>query len=213
MTIELLTRPAPYTPTYTWAGKPASYPAGQRVRISDMGAKGSFWFYDGTLWQPDGGSQTLANVTTSVTGISNVEAVNWQYQLPAAALQVGFTLIGDVMMSKSGTTDTGSIKARLGTAGTTGDTLLFNVQIMSAANQQGAGHFELRLESATSILPMPSQASGILGYGSNNNAAPSAVTISNVSNSLFFSLCGLSGGASNTLSILRADLRIAGKYS
>jgi hypothetical protein len=197
-------------PTYTWAGKPASYATGQPVFMSDVGPKGSHWYYDGTLWKPLGGECLLASLDATSASIGNSETIVFQYQMPTGLWQNGYVLHFAMSMSKSGTTDTGALRARIGTAGTTADTQIFNVNVLAAANQQFSGVADIRLESATSVQQMPNTAG--IGLGAANAAVASPVTISSaVANALYFNASLSSGGTTNTVAILHAELFLIGK--
>jgi hypothetical protein len=198
-------------PTYTWAGKPASNAAGQPVFISDVGPKGSHWYYDGTLWKPLGGECLLASLDATSASIGNSETIVFQHQMPTGLWQTGYVLHFAMSMSKSGTTDTGALRTRIGTAGTTADTQIFNVNVMSAANQQFAAVADFRLESATSVQQLPNT-TATLSFGAANGAPASPVTISSAAaNALYFNAGISSGGTTNTVAMLHAELFLIGK--
>lgn len=209
MTIELFGGGG-QLPTYSWASKPASYSVGQPVFISDAGAKGSHWYYDGALWKPLGGECLLASLDATVAGIANSETIGFQYQMPAGLWQVGHQLHVIASCTKSGSTDTGTLRGRIGTAGTTADTQVFSAQVMNAAQRQFAGVADLRLESATSVLELP--VTTTLGYGAVNGVIGGATTISSASaNSLFVDVSMVSGGTTDTVSLLAVQLFLIGK--
>lgn len=192
----------------TWATKPASPVTGVPYFISDVGVKGSHWYFDGTLWQPVGGAVLLASMNTAVTGLTNVEVVTFSYQMPAALLQLKNRLRTVVTLSKSGTTDTGGLRVRLGTAGTTADTAIVTTTTMAASAQHAGVIMEHRVESATSVQIL---ARNDLGYGGTNTGAQSApVTVANISNSLFWDVGALSSSTNNTVGITDVQLWLIG---
>lgn len=204
-----------YFPTVaatTWANKPSSYPTGQPLFISNAGTKGSHWFYDGTRWKPVGGSIVLATLDTASAAVTNAaESLVFRYLIPAAMLQSTDRLRLTYNVTKNGAVDSGTVRFRMGTAGTTSDTQLYNSgTALSTANLLGANIVDFRIESATTIQQMNSSGNnGSIGYSQNTSTAIlTAVTISNVSNALYFSLGILSGGATNTVSLLDAQLAL-----
>ena len=138
-------------PTFTWANKPSSYITGQPVFISNAGTKGSHWFYDGTRWKPLNGSAMLASLDTASASIGSSETIVFQYLIPANLWQTADRLRFWLGMTKSGTTDTGAMWFRIGTAGTTADALIIGANEIAAANQQ-AGLVRIRLCKVTAGL-------------------------------------------------------------
>lgn len=186
----------------TWANKPASYPVGLPVFISNAGVKGSHWFYDGTRWKPLTNMDLLSSLDAPSGTINNSASIVHQYQMPAAFLQTGDRILIRATMSKSGTTDIGALRLWIGTAGTTSDTLVVNLSTFLAAAQRAAGVLiDLKVISATTILPLPANAAVTPGFSygtASNSAFAAATTISNVSNSLYVSLGGVMNGTTDT---------------
>lgn len=195
----------------TWANKPASYPVGSPVFITNAGADGSHWYYDGTRYKPLNGRALLASLDTASGNITNSgESLVFQYLIPANVVQLLDRLNLRCTMTKSGTTDTGTLRVRVGTAGTTADTLIFSGSgMLGAAQQTAAFEADFRLATATTLqaLANSGSTSATFGYSNqSNNAAAAAPTISNVSNALYFSVGILSGGATNTVALTDARL-------
>ncbi len=194
----------------TFAGLPATAPTGQISFLSNVGTKGSHWYFDGTRWKPVNGVVTVATLDTASNPIANSDTVVFQYGFPAALLTVGDRLRLYLSYSKSGTADNGNFLCRLGTAGTTGDTAISGGNAVGTAQQSAAFFMEYRVASATTILQLAN--SGILlatsGYTQQSSTAVAAtVTISNISNALFFSVTISSSGATNTVSVRDATLQ------
>jgi hypothetical protein len=191
--------------TFTWATKPTTYPAGQPVFISDYGTRGSWWTYDSgmTRWKPFG-RQLLKSLDASSATIGNTSTIKLQQLLPAAGLQLGDRLEFTATLTKSGTTDNASIKAYVGTLGTTSDTSLLANTTMSASQQSGGFLFEARIESATSIQVLNRNDLGL--GGATTLTALAAATIPNISNALYVSIAALSGGGSNTVIVVDAQI-------
>lgn len=197
-------RPSLAAPPFTWATKPTSYPIGQPVWISDAGVKGSEWIFDGTRWKPFNNQALLASLDTAVTGLTNSEVISFQYLLPATLLQLKDRLRLDISFSKSGTTDTGSLRWRLGPLGTTADPALSTASLMSAAQQSGGTIHEARIQAATTAQQL---ARNDLGFGgATSNGASSPLTISNISSALYSSVGLISSSTNNTVSLVDAQL-------
>lgn len=193
----------------SWATIGATAPATDTYAFaSDFGHDGGLLRYNGTRWKPLNGSLVLASLDTAPGGVGSVEAIAFQYQLPINALQNKDRLRLALTMTKSGTTDAGTLRFRMGTAGTTGDTQIYSQNAMIAANQVIDMIVDFRLESATSIQMLGASGGAAPGYsGTSGNAAIAPTTISSASaNAVFFSVGILSAGVTNTVTLLDATL-------
>lgn len=191
-------------PSVAWASIPAAGNAGKIVRVSNVGTKGSLWMDDGTVWKAVNGQALLASLDAQSTTVSNSEVIKLQYQLPAAFWQVGDCARVFLHMAKSGTVDTGSIRVRVGTAGTTSDAAIIAPTLMAASAQSAAVIYDLCLEDATTLNGMTNPATG---YGQTSTGTFGAgTTISNVSNALWISIGLFSGGTTNTVTLDRAQI-------
>jgi hypothetical protein len=203
--------PFPALPAYTIATLPTPGTAGRLVRCTNFGAGGAVLMDTGTRWKPSNNSVWLGTLDTPVTGITNAaETIAFQYLIPAALLRATDRLRLAYTFGKSGTTDNGTIRFRMGTAGTTADTQLYTSGTgIVAANRATSSMIDFRIETATTIQQMnQSGGNAAVGYsGSNSGAVLSPITISNVSNALYFSLSLQSAGAADTLSLLDAQLQ------
>jgi hypothetical protein len=191
--------------TVTWATKPAAPTTGRPFWISDAGARGSAWFYDGARWKPVNNQCLLASMNTAVLGLTNSEVISFQYQTPAGLLQLKDCLMIRASLNKSGVTDTAAFRVRMGTAGTViGDTGVFSSTVLSAAQVQGGVIHELRIETATTVQPL---ARSDLGYGGGTTAAIIApITIANVSNALFIDFAAVSNSTNNTVGLVSVEM-------
>lgn len=199
--------------TTTWAAKPATYPVGLPVFITDAGTKGSTWFYDGSRWKPVNGVCTLASLDSASSSINNTETIVFQYRIPAGMWQVSDRVRVWLSYIKSGATDAGAIYYRIGTAGTTSDQLIIGVNTLVAVNRQIGLVVDTRLEALTSarMLPVSRVQSGYGGQGS-SIAWDTAQPVSNAgSNALYFNLGIASGGATNTVQLVDAQLQLIAK--
>lgn len=177
----------------TWASLPtASSHAGAVARVTDIGQAtgGSLWISNGTVWKPVNGILPLiSNIArTSAAGAASETLTNLKFQAPAAFFSVGDKLRLYMTMSKAGATTVGSVGIRMGTAGTTADTSVSAWQIFNASSRSSASIIDFTIASATTIQvegAVGTAAAG--GYGAvSTNQYLGAVTISNISNSLFF---------------------------
>lgn len=193
----------------TFASLGAATTAGKTYYVSNAGTKGSIWMADGTRWKPLNGSAVLATLDAASATVGNTDTVRFSYQMPAAFLQLTDRLRLYLSMNKSGTADAANLNVRLGTAGTTGDTAICTLTGVLASGNRAQGFIiDWRLESATTIQRLvKGNAATAPGYsGADNTATPAAVTVSNVSNSLFFSVSLNSAGTTDTVSLLDAQL-------
>lgn len=198
----------PIIDAVTFANLPAAASSTGRIyRVSDIGPKGTYWVSDGTIWKPFG-RQLILSLDTKAAGLTNVEAISANVLLPANCLALKSRIEYRASVDKSGTTDTGRLRLRIGTAGTTGDTVLLDSQVMTAAQQSFGGIYEYRVETATTIQNMANNASG---YGAGSTSAYSAaVTVSSVaSNPLYLNVSAVSSSTNNTVGIMDAQLWLA----
>lgn len=128
------------------------------------------------LYFPTG--RTLLKPLTAVSAnINNVETVALQAVLPPGAWRVGTMIeFPNIVVTKSGTTDTGTIKIRVGAAGTTSDTQILTNGSLGAANRAWNGNAAMRLDGVSSVLPIGGNSGGF--QQGTSNSALSAVSLS-----------------------------------
>lgn len=191
----------------TWANVSATTPAAGSLRyVTNVGASGTYWSYRGSRWAPMNGSATLNTLANAVSGITSSETVVFQALIPAGAWQVNDVIRVWTTQTKSGTTDNGQTQIRIGTAGTTADTLIQGVNTLAAANQWGDALFNIRLASNTTVQRL---SPAITGLGVSNSAAPAAVAITDASaNALYVTVTMLSGGGTNTVGALAGAIQL-----
>jgi len=200
--------------TTTWANKPASYPTGLPVFISNAGTTGSLWIYTGTRWKPLNGQALLASLDAVSSNIGSSATIVHQYLIPAGMLQTGDRIRARISGSKSGTTDAMTLRFYMGTAGTTSDTQVMSGTVLAAGNRNFGTDIDFRLSSATTLQ----QLSGItapFGYSTSGSTAyPAAVSITSAAaNALYFSVGIFSGGATNTVAIEDSQIFITSSGS
>ncbi len=196
-------------PSVAYASIPAPGTAGKIVRVSDFGTKGSLLMDDGTRWKPMNGCTVLATTDSIVTtnGTANAQVIVLQYQLAANMLQNKDRLRFYGSITKSGTTDVGTIKVFAGTTGTSAsDTQIVTSNVLAAANRSMGVFFDIRLESATSMQQIPNAAStnNVMSYSQVGNAAfGAAITglTSFAANAIYITVTLLSNGTADTVSM------------
>ena len=128
------------------------------------------------LYFPFSNRRLLKSLNAVSSNINNSETVALQALIPAGSWRVGTMIrIDDLSMTKSGATDTGTIKVRAGPAGTSADTQIFTANALAAANRTWNGAAVMRLESATSILPIGGNSGGF--QQGTSNSALSAISL------------------------------------
>lgn len=198
---------------FTWATKPTAGVAGRQIRITDVGNEDTIWVDTGTRWKPANGRAVLAALDTVSSNIANTDTVVFSKQIPAGVLGVGDRLRLRMATSKSGTTDTLQLSVRIGTAGTTSDTRVWNGSAyLAAANRTGGSDFDIRLESATSVLVLPNSGSTTVSLGHStvvNAAAAAAVAITDASaNALYVVVSIQSSSTNDTVNLRDAQLEL-----
>ncbi len=205
------TMPALAFTQVAWSAIGSAATAGMQKDVSDAGVKGSTWRADGTRWKPVNGVATLASLDTTSSNIANSETIVFQYLMPAALLQLKDRLRLTFTMTKSGATDNGTVRIRIGTAGTTSDTQINSnaATVLGAAGRQIGVIADIRVESATTALLL-GVSNGNPGYYSASTAggADNAITIANVSNALYVNVSVLSSSTNDTVAIRDVQLQL-----
>lgn len=194
---------SPYCYAGPWSGMPtAASSGGQMARVTDIGSAGfgSLWVSNGTRWLPMNGTAVLASMGAPVAGIDTTETILFQALIPAGAWQTNDTIRVFFQGEKSGGTDAGQMRLRVGTAGTTADTQVAQINHMGTTSVTHGGIYDVKLLSATSAQRIG--AGTTTGYaGGTTGAATGAATITSAAaNALYFTVSIFSGGATNTVS-------------
>lgn len=194
----------PTISSVAWGSVPAAGTAGKMLRCSDCGTKGALLMDDGARWKGVNGQYLLKSLDVTSSNIANSETIVFQYQMPANLLQVGDRIRLFLNMAKSGTTDTGSVRFRVGTAGTTADAGVYSPTLISTSQRVAGVILDVRVESATSLQVLPNS---FTGYGqAGTTALPSPVTISSTAaNALYLNVGIFSGGAADTVALTGAQ--------
>lgn len=199
-------------PSVAWASIPAPGTAGKIVRVSNFGTKGALLMDDGTRWKPVAGCATLATLDAVSSSVGNSETIVFQYLIPIGALQSKDRLRLALTMTKSGTTDLGDIRIRVGTAGTTSDTQIDSWAMIAAANRTGSMLIDFRLDDATHFQELTGNAgaNSLRGYSSVSSVAFGAsVAISSAaSNALYFNVSIFSSSTNDTVALQDAQLQL-----
>jgi hypothetical protein len=176
------------------------------------GTLGTQWASDGTIWRPVGPQTIWLNVTdfAGTTGGSATEEILAQIQIPANVLSGCRSIQIRSRYLWSGTdANTRTIRIRLGTAGTTSDTVLASVNNVATNNRQWLLPVILMPRSATSVrhwgvgttassqLVTPDQSGGNLNSAND-------LTVPTLSQALWLSFTHQSGASPTTTATLSA---------
>jgi hypothetical protein len=208
------TSPALTAPTITgrtWATVSATTPtAGTIDYVTDLGVGGSHMTYTGSKWRPINGRTQLVALTNAHASIANSETIVLQTLLPANSWKVGDVLRVTMEMEKSGSTDSGLLWLRVGTAGTTSDTgVQVSVTYMAATVRSWQGFVDLKLLTSTSARKLGASSTST-GAGSGGTANPlTGVTITDASaNALYVTISLASSSTADTVSMQHAAIEL-----
>lgn len=197
--------------TTTFANLPTAGTAGRPMFVSDIGPHGSVWVDGGDIWRPESNQLLLAIKDTSQSGITNSEStVLATAALPASFFRVTDTIRVFYSAVRSGTTDTSSLRTRLGTAGTSADTSLGTHTVIASTNLVSSSFIDYRLESDNGSNSTWQQIGRTdFGYGgvTTNGAASTVTTAPAISTaSLKLSAGFVSAGATNTITAQKVEI-------
>ena len=186
----------------TWAGKPtaSTLQYGDLIFVTDHPIIfGSVWIANPLLnvYIPQTGNAFVAaSYSPSDSDTSGTDQILKSANIPAAFLFAGIPLDFDVLISKSGATDSATIKLRIGTEGDLTDPVIATFS-MSAAQQKLRLTPSVQLTSATSVNCQPELATD----NTSNNAWLADVTIPDISNALIISLSVQLSGTTDTATV------------
>lgn len=163
----------------------ASSYSGWVVKVSNVGGSaGSYWVSNGTRWMPLNG-QTMVYLLPARATMSGVtEIVLGSALLPLGLMQNTDRVDLRVTVSKSATSETATLKLRIGTAGTIADTLITSSGTLAGATISLGVVLSYRRESATSLQKLGNGNSFTNGWsGSASTAYPGPNTISSMDSS------------------------------
>lgn len=197
----------------TWAERPTVNIPPALFLFTDVGSSGTLMRYANSRWRPLAGQAQLASLGAAVTGIGTSETIVLQTLLPAGALQTNDTIRIWVTATKSGTTDAGRISVRIGTAGTTADTVITGLSARSlntSSGLSGGGIYDVKLISATSAQSIGGGANGASSYTASTSAGTAAATTitDSSANSLYVTLTMSSSGATDTVAIQSGQIQL-----
>lgn len=183
-----------------WAGKPsaATLGYGDAIFVTDIPALfGSAWYANPGLdaYYPQTGNWLVSAIySPSDSDASGIDQILQSANIHAAYLFNVVPLDFDILISKSGTTDSATIKLRMGTAGDLTDPVIATFS-MSAAQRKLRLTPSAQLTSSTTINCQPELATD----NASNNAWLADVTIPDVSNALTLSLSVELSGTTDTV--------------
>lgn len=186
----------------TWDGKPAASTLdhGDLIFVTDSPVFfGSVWIAQPllSLYSPQSGNLFIAaNYIPSDSDDSGIDQILQSANTPAAFLSYLLPLDFDILISKSGTTDSATIKLRIGTEGDLTDPVIATFS-MSAAQRKIRLTPSAQITSPTTINCQPELATD----NASNNAWLADVTIPNISNALIISLSVQLSGTTDTATV------------
>lgn len=186
----------------TWAGKPAASTLqyGDLIYITDLPEYfGSAWLavpIVGVYVPQTGNFLVATSYIPSDSDDSGIDQILQSTNIPAAFLFDGLPLDFDILISKSGATDSATIKLRMGTAGDLTDPVIATFS-MSASQRKIRLTPSAQITSPTTINCQPELATD----NASNNAWLADVTIPDISNALIISLSVQLSGTTDTATV------------
>jgi len=191
-----LSPPGIGTQAYTWATLPsASAQIGQLAFVTDING-GTFFRSNGTHWKPYNNIAVLKALGDRVTMTGTSEFILAQVALPAGIMQNGDNLRIRQSLSKSSTAETATLRLRLGTFGSTGDTTIWANASLATASISAGYDLSFKRKAAAEIIKTGSGSTLQPFTGVSTAAYASPVTVANMDSSdMFLSLtCASSAG-------------------
>lgn len=183
-----------------WAGKPSAETLGygDAIFVTDIPAYfGSVWYANPGFdaYYPQTGNWLISAIyPPSDSDTSGIDQILQSANIHAAYLFNMVPLDFDILISKSGTTDSATIKLRMGTAGDLTDPVIATFS-MSAAQRKLRLTPSAQITSSTTINCQPELATD----NASNNAWLADVTIPDISNALTLSLSVELSGTTDTV--------------
>lgn len=176
-----------------WASLPAAASwNGMVVPLADFATR-PLVRSDGTAWRLLAPADLLVDFT-AVTGVANTsEQILKQIAIPVGLLRALRYFTFKVLYAKSGASETATLRARLGTGGTTSDqAILTNSSTLSSTNRAATAEGSFFASSATQLRGVGRDSSfGVGGFiaGSTTTTYPTNATVPDMSaNALTLSL-------------------------
>lgn len=177
---------------YVFSALPAaSAVSGRIAKVSNIGGSGgSYWVSDGARWRPLNGSVQLYTMPVRSTMSGTTETMLGQVLVLPGVLQNGDRIELKMSLGKSATAETATLRLRIGTAGTTGDTLITSTSSLATASISMDSRLKYRRQSATTVQKLGTSATftGVEGSVA-SGAFPAANTVANMDSSgVYFSI-------------------------
>lgn len=167
------------------------------------------WVHDGAVWRLDGPQDLLVDTTPTVPGGGGTaEQVLRSIALPAGLLASLRYMRVAMVMAKSGSTETGAVRLRLGSAGTTADVSVGQANYAATNRQLSISHEGFASSSTQWRAKLNGFVSPISGGYGTSSIYPVNYTIPATSGALQLSITAAMSAAVEIPSI--ADLVILG---
>ena len=196
--------------SYTWATKPdPTLNNGTEIFISDVGTVGSKWRSNGTIYVPS--DLIILHKANNLSASSNgtaEELLAISSKIPNGVLAVGRTLVVDLLLTKSGTSEstTNTIKIGTNANGITGANVMSSAFSLGSTNRQLAHRQGNVIVSETEIQNSTVGGSAI-STGLSTSAPAGKRTITNIANDLYISITGTkTTGGIETVTVLFFDI-------
>lgn len=183
-----------------WADRPIDVAPGSFATFSDL--NNAVFQWNGAVWQPVGACDVIVDFA-SVAGTTGVsEQVIKQWTLPAGLLTSARYFEFKVLFTKSGVTDSATVRLRLGSAGTTSDAQILQSGVLGAAlRQAGIAHSRFMASATQARLVGAATTSGFQATTS-ASAFPDNVAVPDANaNPLILSATVQMAGSTDTPSV------------
>jgi hypothetical protein len=159
-------------PQSLWAARSSGVFIGQTILITDIGPPGgSIFRWDGTVWRVTAPTDVIYDITLQTAAALNTsEQIIKQNTIPVGLISACRLMVIRILWAKDGTTDAATaVKLYIGSAGTTGDTLVQASGSMSAASRAYATEAWLIPTTTTNLRN--ASANVIAGFSNNSNTS------------------------------------------
>ncbi len=200
-----------------WADRPTAAAAGNGALqwFSDIGG-GSLWRSDGTNWRPANGRTRLyakngliAAPLATLTGVtSGVFTLPETLTIPAGLIAPHSAVWGNFEIFRTGATATALVQWRIGTAGTTSDSIVYQSSMSATTNHQSRSYSAAKFGTETDRFFAPNSSN--MNGGGSQAAGADRTTNVNTAAAMYATVDLSSANAADTFSLIAYSLWIEG---
>ena len=200
-----------------WADRPTAAAAGNGALqwFSDIGG-GSLWRSDGTNWRPANGRTRLyakngliAAPLATLTGVtSGVFTLPETLTIPAGLIAPHSAVWGNFEIFRTGATATALVQWRIGTAGTTSDSIVYQSSMSATTNHQSRSYSAAKFGTGTDRFFAPNSSN--MNGGGSQAAGVDRTTNVNTAAAMYATVDLSSANAADTFSLIAYSLWIEG---